>query len=35
LLEIYNYFRWKSTIPKPLMELAILDASGIRTLQSR
>lgn len=24
LLEIYNYYRWKSTIPKPLMELAIL-----------
>jgi 4-carboxymuconolactone decarboxylase len=24
LLEIYNYFRWKSTLPKPLMELAIM-----------
>jgi 4-carboxymuconolactone decarboxylase len=24
LLEIYNYYRWKSTIPKNVMELAIL-----------
>ncbi|MBI2690165.1 MAG: carboxymuconolactone decarboxylase family protein [Acidobacteria bacterium] len=24
LLNIYNYYRWKSTIPKPLMEIAIL-----------
>ena len=27
LLEIYNYYRWKSTLPKSLMELAILTAA--------
>ncbi len=27
LLNIYNYFRWKSTLAKPLMELAILTAA--------
>ncbi len=24
LLNIYNYYRWKSALPKPLMELAIM-----------
>lgn len=24
LLNLYNYYRWKSALPKPLMELAIL-----------
>lgn len=27
LLNIYNYFRWKSKLPKNLMELAILTAA--------
>ncbi|MBM3783806.1 MAG: carboxymuconolactone decarboxylase family protein [Acidobacteria bacterium] len=27
LLDLYNYFRWKSTLPKRLMELAIMTAA--------